>query len=321
MTLTSEQLDLLYAPLPDVDFLPRTPKNGRAMAVAYANSRDCAARLDVVFGPLGWSFTCVSLSDKVVQGSLTIGDCTKSDFGEADKEDETYKAACSDAFKRCAAQLGIGRYLYHLPKLWCDYDEQRRCFKTTPQHKPADIATAVRQARGVLPATPKPVLTSQAPVAAEKSPEPAESTSAPEPTQTAPAASQSPARGEVAARTKAGALLTEHYGADRARHAAVIADILKREVTAQSKPTAAEWAKVAGVLATFAAQKKATFALWNEVCKTNAYNAQDRSFRISIWNGLLDTSFESSDEFLPSHWEKLRAEIKNGAVSDPFAGE
>jgi hypothetical protein len=43
------------------------------------------------------------------------------------------KAAVSDGLKRAAVKLGIGRYLYRLPRQWVDYDPQTKQFKQPPQ--------------------------------------------------------------------------------------------------------------------------------------------------------------------------------------------
>ena len=39
------------------------------------------------------------------------------------------KAAFSDALKRAAVKLGVGRYLYRLGGQWVDYDEKAKAFK------------------------------------------------------------------------------------------------------------------------------------------------------------------------------------------------
>src|SRR5262249_47494129 len=43
------------------------------------------------------------------------------------------KAAFSDALKRAAVKFGIGRYLYRLPRQWCDYDQIKKQFAATPK--------------------------------------------------------------------------------------------------------------------------------------------------------------------------------------------
>jgi hypothetical protein len=43
------------------------------------------------------------------------------------------KAAFSDALKRAAIKLGVGRYLYRLPSQWVDYDPTAGRFVKTPQ--------------------------------------------------------------------------------------------------------------------------------------------------------------------------------------------
>src|SRR5204863_464715 len=43
------------------------------------------------------------------------------------------KSAFSDALKRAAVKLGIGRYLYRLPLQWVEYDAQTRQLKGAPK--------------------------------------------------------------------------------------------------------------------------------------------------------------------------------------------
>jgi hypothetical protein len=52
--------------------------------------------------------------------------------GPSDQKDagDKRKAAFSDALKRAAVKFGIGRYLYNLPGVWCDY---------TPKSRKADM--------------------------------------------------------------------------------------------------------------------------------------------------------------------------------------
>jgi len=79
-----------------------------------------AQRLDDVLGLSGWQFE-VKVADAqrfVVHGTLVAvidGVTTvRQDFGypNSAQDDEPYKSAASDALRRCAAQLGVGRSLY-----------------------------------------------------------------------------------------------------------------------------------------------------------------------------------------------------------------
>ncbi len=94
---------------------------GRAgMVFTYADARAVAQRLDDVLGIEGWQFE-VKVADPirgVVHGSLVIvvdGKSTiRQDFGypNSAQDDEPLKSAASDALRRCAAQVGVGRSLY-----------------------------------------------------------------------------------------------------------------------------------------------------------------------------------------------------------------
>ena len=53
-------------------------------------------------------------------------------FNFATDAGDKLKAAFSDALKRAAVKLGIGRYLARLPRQWVDYDPQARQFVRPP---------------------------------------------------------------------------------------------------------------------------------------------------------------------------------------------
>jgi hypothetical protein len=90
------------------------------MTFTYADARAVAQRLDDVLGIEGWQFE-VKVADPirgVVHGSLALvveGKTTiRQDFGypNSAQDDEPLKSAASDALRRCAAQVGVGRSLY-----------------------------------------------------------------------------------------------------------------------------------------------------------------------------------------------------------------
>jgi hypothetical protein len=90
------------------------------MTFTYADARAVAQRLDDVLGIEGWQFE-VKVADPirgVVHGSLALvieGKTTiRQDFGypNSAQDDEPLKSAASDALRRCAAQIGVGRSLY-----------------------------------------------------------------------------------------------------------------------------------------------------------------------------------------------------------------
>ncbi|GAA5501087.1 single-stranded DNA-binding protein DdrA [Deinococcus xinjiangensis] len=101
----------------------------RALLVPYVDARTVQRRLDEIC-PDHWQFKVEALPEcpqPAVRGTLTIFDVPREDIGEAfDASTDQLKAAASDAFKRCAVQFGIGRYLYGLPKFWVDWDDQAR---------------------------------------------------------------------------------------------------------------------------------------------------------------------------------------------------
>jgi hypothetical protein len=108
----------LLAPFEEKDLKHRPGRAG--MTFTYADARAVAQRLDDVLGIEGWQFE-VKVADgarNVVHGSLAVvigGKTTiRQDFGypNSAQDDEPLKSAASDALRRCAAQVGVGRSLY-----------------------------------------------------------------------------------------------------------------------------------------------------------------------------------------------------------------
>ena len=141
-----ECLSLLRAPFPPevVKWRPGTKtKDGtKALALAYVDARDVMERLDDAFGPQGWSdrYKVVDEANGVVECTLAaqypdLRATSKVDVGYPNggmDDDEPFKGAYSDAFKRAAVKYGIGRDLYDTPKFWIALDEYKR-FPAIPQ--------------------------------------------------------------------------------------------------------------------------------------------------------------------------------------------
>jgi len=142
----SDCLFLLRAPFsPEVvKWRPGTKtKDGtKALALAYVDARDVMERLDDAFGPQGWSdrYKVVDEANGVVECTLAaqypdLRATSKVDVGYPNggmDDDEPFKGAYSDAFKRAAVKYGIGRDLYDTPKFWIALDEYKR-FPAIPQ--------------------------------------------------------------------------------------------------------------------------------------------------------------------------------------------
>jgi hypothetical protein len=127
----------------EVKFKPVVISGNRALALAYVDVRAIQDRLDEVCGVAGWqdSFRVLPDGAVVCRLRLKIGEqwVTKVDVGspsgQPDNGDRT-KAAFSDALKRAAVKFGVGRYLYRLPRQWCDYDPHKREFVRVPALPP-----------------------------------------------------------------------------------------------------------------------------------------------------------------------------------------
>lgn len=135
----SERLAEPFA-VSEVKWKAQVIRGGRALSVAYVDARCVEDRLDQVFGVDGWQDTYQVLPNNSVVCKLRVRVGTdwieKSDVGsQSDQPDEgdRLKSAFSDALKRAAVKLGIGRYLYRLPQQWVDYDAQTRQLKGTPK--------------------------------------------------------------------------------------------------------------------------------------------------------------------------------------------
>lgn len=96
------------------------------------------ARLDEVAGPDGWSVRYRTLGDRAVICRLTVLRISREDVGEADPEAcpgprsgnaNAWTSAVAQSFKRACASFGLGRYLYSLPRLWAEYDPQKKALK------------------------------------------------------------------------------------------------------------------------------------------------------------------------------------------------
>ena len=170
-TLTAEQIAAALAePFnpEEVEWKPQSIKGERALAVPYADARVVMDRLDSVLGVGNWQTSYREIKDGIVcQLQARIGEqwFEHEDVGsfsdQPDGGDRT-KSAFSDSLKRAAVHLGVGRYLYHLPPQWLDYDPQRKQFKAKPKlpswalpgqdkRQPAPQAMPAKDANGSAP--------------------------------------------------------------------------------------------------------------------------------------------------------------------------
>lgn len=124
----------------EINWKPQAVKGNKALAVAYIDARLVQDRLDAVLGVDGWQDEYQPLDGGCVMCRLSIrvggAWVTKCDVGgESEQPDggDRHKAAFSDALKRAAVKVGVGRYIYSLPLQWCDYDPQSRRFTGTPK--------------------------------------------------------------------------------------------------------------------------------------------------------------------------------------------
>ena len=157
---TVERLRLLAAPFPTsvVGWKAQVVKGERALCVPYIDARDVMDRLDAVVGPTNWQDTYTFHPDGTVLCRLALrldGEwIAKEDLGgESEQPDpgDKAKAAVSDALKRAAVKWSVGRYLYRLDPVWCDYDPRTKQIREAPR------SPAAAKANGhPSPASPPP---------------------------------------------------------------------------------------------------------------------------------------------------------------------
>lgn len=129
------------------------PASGKpyVMAIPYVSNRAIQKRLDEVFGAFGWENAYKPTPDgKGYLCGITIHldgkSVTKWDGAEYTNI-EPLKGALSDSMKRCAVQLGIGRYLYQLDVCFaeCYIVEHRRDAVNCHVHYPNKQNRSIKQ--------------------------------------------------------------------------------------------------------------------------------------------------------------------------------
>jgi hypothetical protein len=136
LTTGAELHRALAAPFTDQDLEWKVQtcgkKDGRfwALIVPYLSARAIQQRLDDTVGPGGWRTRYEPiLKGQEVDGYLCHlalkidGEWVEKCDGAELTDIEPIKGGISNAFKRCAVQWGLGRYLYSMPKTWANCHE------------------------------------------------------------------------------------------------------------------------------------------------------------------------------------------------------
>lgn len=92
----------------------------KGIALAYIDSREVMKRFDELLGMSNWRKRLIETKDGFIcEIDIKVNGewVTRSDAAGNTKV-ESIKGGASDAFKRAAANWGIGRYLYYLPNVW-----------------------------------------------------------------------------------------------------------------------------------------------------------------------------------------------------------
>lgn len=98
-----------------------TKDKDRCIALAYVDARTVQRRLDEVLGPFMWETHTQTPHLCSITIHLPDGRSITRTDAAGDTQVEAEKGAFSTAFKRAAAQFGVGRYLYSLPNTWVAY--------------------------------------------------------------------------------------------------------------------------------------------------------------------------------------------------------
>ena len=105
----------------------------RAQALAYVDSRCYQDRLNEVCPNL-WGVHFRPWGNDRLICELTIGGLTRSSTGETEGGDFAPGTSCeAQAFKRACVAWGLGRYLYDLPAVWVEYDDQKKRLVEVPE--------------------------------------------------------------------------------------------------------------------------------------------------------------------------------------------
>jgi len=159
-----------------------TDADKKGLVIPYTDANSIRNRLDRVVGAANWSFTpsqwrvdpptmltrtdpqTGAVEEKVdgqrvvVWGSLKVFGVERIDCGEGYQEDEAFKSAVTDAFKRAATAFGFGRELYNLPRpLWCKVKSAGRGWVFD---NPADVKAQIA-ALSAQPTQAKPAATAK----------------------------------------------------------------------------------------------------------------------------------------------------------------
>lgn len=120
-----------------------TADGSRGLAVPYLDNRAIQNRLDEIFTPFGWKNNFLpwqgGSSQLCVISVMYNGEWIDKCDGAENTDIEPVKGGLSDAMKRCAVQLGIGRYLYQMEGIWVDVEKIERKGRTSYQIRQSEF--------------------------------------------------------------------------------------------------------------------------------------------------------------------------------------
>ena len=155
----------------EVKWKPQAVKGNRALMIAYVDARVVMDRLDEVMGLGNWRTSSREVPEGVVcrlevrLDGEWIGHEDVGGLSEQPDDGDKLKAGYSDALKRAAVRFGVGRYLYRLPHVWCDYDPAKKRPLKDPQLPPWALPKGAKQ-QPAQPAADEPGPVARKPAAA-----------------------------------------------------------------------------------------------------------------------------------------------------------
>lgn len=123
MSERGKMIEMLSAdfPLESIRWRAQMVNNGKALALAYLDSRDVQDRLDVACGVDGWKDSYHDVGGGRTSCTIEVkinGEWIGKSDGAGVTQVEAEKGLFSDCFKRAAVKWGIGRYLYDVKNVW-----------------------------------------------------------------------------------------------------------------------------------------------------------------------------------------------------------
>lgn len=133
-------------PLHAHEFKPTalTSDKSRGLGLVYVDPRWYQHRLDQADPEWKDEMDPTEVGERLlVTCHLTVNGVTRTEIGECTLDDKNGGTiATAQAFKRACVKFGLGRYLYFMPKVWAEYDSNKKRFTEAGMKK---LRTALKK--------------------------------------------------------------------------------------------------------------------------------------------------------------------------------